>query len=175
VRRPYDLRHAALSLWLASGAPPAEVAARAGHSAHVLLTVYAHCIPGHDQIASQHIAQALRPRPGTRPASGPENPYHPGRSRPSCVRVTAGLNGTRLDLPGPATTASTAGDLRKQPRDSSALGAVTPIGVIPAFGLSRPLTRPDLAHHWPTTTVNGLTDRPRTRIRPGVRQDRYRA
>ena len=48
ARRPYDLRHAALSLWLnATGAPPAEVAARAGHSVHVLLAVYAHCIPGH--------------------------------------------------------------------------------------------------------------------------------
>ena len=35
--RPYDLRHAALSLWLASGAPPAEIAGRAGHSVHVLL------------------------------------------------------------------------------------------------------------------------------------------
>src|ERR1700733_2438965 len=59
ARRPYDLRHAALSLWLASGAPPAEVAARAGHSVHVLLSTYAHCIPGCDQIASQHIEQAL--------------------------------------------------------------------------------------------------------------------
>ena len=59
--RPYDLRHAALSLWLASGAPPAEVAARAGHSVRVLLTIYAHCIPGCDQIASQQIEQALHP------------------------------------------------------------------------------------------------------------------
>ena len=59
--RPYDLRHAALSLWLASGAPPAEVAARAGHSVRVLLAVYAHCIPGCDQIASQHIEEALNP------------------------------------------------------------------------------------------------------------------
>ena len=64
VRRPYDLRHAALSLWLASGAPPAEIAARAGHSVRVLLTIYAHCIPGCDQIASQHIDRALRPSPG---------------------------------------------------------------------------------------------------------------
>ena len=62
ARRPYDLRHASLSLWLASGAPPADVAARAGHSVHVLLTTYAHCIPGCDQIASQHIDRALRPR-----------------------------------------------------------------------------------------------------------------
>jgi integrase len=48
-----------LSLRLASGAPPAEIAARAGHSVRVLLTVYAHCIPGCDQIASQQIEQAL--------------------------------------------------------------------------------------------------------------------
>jgi integrase len=41
--RPYDLRHAALSLWLASGAPPAEVAARAGHSVCVLVTIYCGC------------------------------------------------------------------------------------------------------------------------------------
>ena len=60
VRRPCDLRHVSLSLWLASGAPPADVAARAGHSVHVLLTTYAHCIPGCDQIASQHIDRALR-------------------------------------------------------------------------------------------------------------------
>jgi len=61
ARCPYDLRHAALSLWLASGAPPAEVAARAVHSVRVLLTIYAHGIPGCDQIASQHIEEALNP------------------------------------------------------------------------------------------------------------------
>jgi integrase len=36
VRRPYDLRHAALSLWLDATGAPAEVAARAGNSARVL-------------------------------------------------------------------------------------------------------------------------------------------
>jgi integrase len=60
LMRPYDLRHAALSLWLASGTPPAEIAARAGHSVQVLLTTYAHCLPGYGQIASRHIEQALR-------------------------------------------------------------------------------------------------------------------
>jgi hypothetical protein len=70
VRRPYDLRHAALSLWLASGAPPAEVAARAGHSVRVLLTTYAHCIPGCDQIASRQIEQALCPSQW--PPAGPQ-------------------------------------------------------------------------------------------------------
>ena len=70
ARRPYDLRHAALSLWLASGAPPAEIAARAGHSMRVLLTCYAHGIPGCDQIASQQIEQALSPSQW--PPAGPQ-------------------------------------------------------------------------------------------------------
>ena len=47
VRRPYDLRHAALSLWLSSGAPPAEIAARAGHSVRVLLD---HLRPLHSRL-----------------------------------------------------------------------------------------------------------------------------
>ena len=35
ARRPYDLRHAAMSLWLNASGTPAEVAAQAGHSARV--------------------------------------------------------------------------------------------------------------------------------------------
>lgn len=46
ARRPYDLRHAAVSTWLNAGVPPTEVAARAGHSVAVLLAVYAKCIDG---------------------------------------------------------------------------------------------------------------------------------
>jgi len=61
ARRPCDLRHAALSLWLNAGAPPAQIAARAGHSVSVLLTVYAHCIDGQDQITNRLIEHALRP------------------------------------------------------------------------------------------------------------------
>jgi integrase len=45
-RRPYDLRHAAVSLWLNSGGPATEVARRAGHGAAALLKIYAHCIDG---------------------------------------------------------------------------------------------------------------------------------
>jgi integrase len=49
--RPYDLRHAAVSLWLNGGVPATEVAERAGHSVDVLLRVYAKCIDGQrDQI-----------------------------------------------------------------------------------------------------------------------------
>ncbi len=59
ARRPYDLRHAALSLWLNSGVPATEVARRAGHGVAVLLKVYAHCIDGMADTANKRIADAL--------------------------------------------------------------------------------------------------------------------
>jgi len=59
ARRPYDLRHAAVSLWLNSGVPATEVARRAGHSIAVLLKVYAHCIDGQADTANKRIADAL--------------------------------------------------------------------------------------------------------------------
>jgi integrase len=46
ARRPYDLRHACVSTWLAAGVPPQQVAEWAGHSVAVLLRVYAKCIAG---------------------------------------------------------------------------------------------------------------------------------
>ncbi|MFG1878139.1 hypothetical protein ACGFIV_25130 [Sphaerisporangium sp. NPDC049003] len=57
--RPYDLRHAAVSLWLNSGVPAPDVAERAGHSVDVLLRVYAKCVDGQREIANQRIAEAL--------------------------------------------------------------------------------------------------------------------
>lgn len=57
--RPYDLRHAAVSLWLNVGVPPTEVARRAGHGVAVLLKVYANCIDGQDGPANQAIDDAL--------------------------------------------------------------------------------------------------------------------
>jgi integrase len=70
ARRPYDLRHAALSLWLNAGGDPAQIAARAGNSVAVLLTVYTHCIHGHDDQLNQHIGRVLGPPegPGPRPS-----------------------------------------------------------------------------------------------------------
>jgi hypothetical protein len=58
-RRPYDLRHAAVSLWLNSGVPATEVARCAGHGVAVLLKIYAHCIDGQATAANQRIAEAL--------------------------------------------------------------------------------------------------------------------
>jgi len=62
--RPYDLRHAAVSLWLNAGVPATQVAEWAGHSVHVLLKVYAKCIDGQDEAARGRIEEALRPDDG---------------------------------------------------------------------------------------------------------------
>jgi integrase len=57
--RPYDLRHAAVSLWLNAGVPAVEVAKRAGHSVDVLLRVYAKCIDGQQDRINGKIHNAL--------------------------------------------------------------------------------------------------------------------
>lgn len=57
--RPYDLRHAAASLWLDAGVPATQVAEWAGHSVNVLLKVYAKCIEGQDAAARRRIERAL--------------------------------------------------------------------------------------------------------------------
>jgi integrase len=57
--RPYDLRHAAVSLWLNAGVPPTEVAQRAGHGVDVLLRVYAKCLDGQRASANARIGKAL--------------------------------------------------------------------------------------------------------------------
>ena len=59
ARRPYDLRHAAVSLWLNGGVPATEVARRVGHSVAVLLSVYANCIDGQEEVVNERIAAAL--------------------------------------------------------------------------------------------------------------------
>ena len=48
--RPHDLRHTAVALWIAAGASPKEVAARAGHSSVVtVLDRYGHLLPGSEE------------------------------------------------------------------------------------------------------------------------------
>ncbi len=59
ARRPYDLRHAAVSTWLNAGVAPTQVAEWAGHGVAVLLRTYAKCIVGQDEIARRRIAEAL--------------------------------------------------------------------------------------------------------------------
>ncbi|MFE2628804.1 hypothetical protein ACFXDP_12840 [Streptomyces sp. NPDC059374] len=59
-RRAYDLRQSALSTWLNAGVDPTEVAERAGNSVKVLLSRYAKCIDGRQEIANRKIEELLR-------------------------------------------------------------------------------------------------------------------
>jgi hypothetical protein len=63
-----------LSLWLNSGGDPAQIAARAGHSVAVLLTVYSHCIHGRDDLLNQQIDQVLEPSAGRGPCASVTKP-----------------------------------------------------------------------------------------------------
>ncbi len=58
--RPYDLRHSALSTWLNGGVDPTEVAERAGNSVEVLLTRYAKCLDGRQDVANRRSEDLLR-------------------------------------------------------------------------------------------------------------------
>lgn len=60
ARRPYDLRHAAVSTWLNGGVPAPQAAAWAGHSVDVLLRAYAKCIVGQDAAVRRRVEEALR-------------------------------------------------------------------------------------------------------------------
>jgi len=59
ARRPYDLRHAAVSTWLSAGVPPTQVATWAGHSVAVLLHIYAKCLVGQEETSRRRIDAAL--------------------------------------------------------------------------------------------------------------------
>lgn len=58
ARRPYDLRHAAVSTWLTSGVPAAQVVSWAGHSVAVLHDVYAKCLDGHEELSLERLREA---------------------------------------------------------------------------------------------------------------------
>jgi hypothetical protein len=49
-----------VSLRLNAGVPPTQVAEWAGHSVEVLLTIYAKCIEGRDEVWFERIEKALR-------------------------------------------------------------------------------------------------------------------
>ena len=72
ARRPYDLRHAAVSTWLNAGVAPPQVAEWAGHSVDVLLRVYAKCISGQQDEAKRRILEATSLTPGHAPAHAPD-------------------------------------------------------------------------------------------------------
>jgi len=145
ARRPYNLRHAALSLWLASGAPPAEIAARAGHSIHMLLSVYAHCVPRTTRSLTRP-SNTPSPSPGPAPAprsTAGQTARHAAHSWPtkSCNHRpdlsarrprTATHGGTQRDPAGPGSHRLQDRDLREHPSGGSG-----PRSAIPARAGSR--------------------------------------
>jgi integrase len=58
ARPPYDLRHAAVSIWLRATADPAQIAEWAGHTVDVLMRVYAKCVAGQQAEAKRRILEA---------------------------------------------------------------------------------------------------------------------
>ncbi|APU20148.1 tyrosine-type recombinase/integrase [Actinoalloteichus sp. GBA129-24] len=58
ARRAYDLRHAAVSTWLAAGVPPTQVAEWAGHSLDVLFKIYAKSLVGQEEQSRRRVAEA---------------------------------------------------------------------------------------------------------------------
>jgi len=66
AKRPYDLRHFAISFWLSAGIPAAHVALWAGNSPAVIWAVYAKVIQGMESDARRRVddatAQALKRR-----------------------------------------------------------------------------------------------------------------
>ena len=111
ARRPYDLRHAALSLWLSAGGDPAQIAARAGNSVAVLLTVYSHCIYGHDDLLNQQISRVLRPSPTPGPCPSvesqrlcrPRGSVERPAVAPTAMSAVAVRHASVASVPGPPT------------------------------------------------------------------------
>ena len=77
ARRPYDLRHAALSTWLNAGIDPAQVAQWAGNSVRVLLSTYAKCVAGRDTTSRRQAEEAFRPSEDTTPSKEPPHSEKP--------------------------------------------------------------------------------------------------
>nr|MDT0518456.1 site-specific integrase [Streptomyces sp. DSM 41633] len=59
AKRPYDLRHTAVSTWLSAGVEPQIVAERAGHSLAVLFRVYAKFLKDGEEAANAKISARL--------------------------------------------------------------------------------------------------------------------
>jgi integrase len=69
--RPHDLRHTAVALWIAQGANPKQVAARAGHtSVAFALDRYGHLFPEADEALMSGLDAAHRAATGAADAAG---------------------------------------------------------------------------------------------------------
>ena len=116
-------------------------------------------------------------KPST-PAAGPPLAHKNRRRPPGILSVMRPCHSwTQRDTAGPGASTQIRldlFDLRKCGLKSLAHRPRPRAGRSRAPALRTPLTSQDLAHHWPTATGNGLPNRSRTRIRPGIREHRHR-
>jgi hypothetical protein len=90
AKRPYDLRHAALSTRLNAGVEAARVAEWAGHSVAVLLRVYAKCLDGGEQTAQAKVQQIMRLKASPRICQQANSPETCLRRSPGCLGKCGG-------------------------------------------------------------------------------------
>jgi integrase len=75
--RLHDLRHTAVALWIAAGASPTEVAARAGHTSTVtVLDRYGHLLPGTEERVNDALDAMVRASHETARARGADVVQH---------------------------------------------------------------------------------------------------
>jgi integrase len=87
AKRPYDLRHAGISFWLASGVDPAECARRAGQSIQVMFTYYAKFLAGAQDYANGRIEDSMRRwERAADAANGRSQEIRPGNAPEQLVR-----------------------------------------------------------------------------------------
>ncbi|HVV10560.1 tyrosine-type recombinase/integrase [Amycolatopsis sp.] len=82
AKRPYDLRHACVSTWLAAGVPSTQVAEWAGHSVDVLHRIYAKILAGQEASARERIERALGQSGGHATSTGRPQTPDDGRTEP---------------------------------------------------------------------------------------------
>ncbi len=100
--RPHDLRHTAVSLWIAAGASPKQIATWAGHTSVALVVDrYGHLLPGHEEavLAPSTASRRHRQRP---PVTS---------SRCQCRKIPRGIRGVNRLLAG-RRASRTPSDLR---------------------------------------------------------------
>lgn len=87
--RPHDLRHTAVAFWIAAGASPKEIAARAGHASVVtVLDRYGHLLPGTEERVTDALDEMLRGAAAPRPAGEVRGLWtEPGASSSRPARV----------------------------------------------------------------------------------------
>jgi integrase len=93
ARRPYDLRHAAVSTWLSGGVSPTDVAAWAGQSTEILFRIYAKCLDGGKEHLRRRVEAAL--------GYQPDRAQPPGQPDTETKRAEAAPGSAEGDCPAP--------------------------------------------------------------------------